>query len=113
MKKIFFFASIIVGVIIINSLVRSIYNLLQKEELVSGAMMELEAEKRLNKELKERLSYVKSDQFIEEEARNKLFLVKEGESEVLIPKILIATASPTPTPIPPNWRQWINLIMGN
>jgi len=113
MRKIFFFAALIVGIIIINSLIRSIYNLLQKEDLVVSATQDLEEEKRLNSQLKEQLSYVKSDKFLEEEARNKLFLVKEGETEVLIPESLIATASATPTPEPPNWKKWINLFLGD
>lgn len=113
MRKIFFFATIIVSIIIINTLIRSTYNLWQKEDLVDSARQDLEEEKTLNSELKERLSYVKSDKFLEEEARNKLFLVREGEAEVLIPDGLIATISATPTPEPPNWRKWVDLIKGS
>jgi len=112
MKKVFFFATIVVSIIIINSLVRSIYDLWKKEDLVVAARQELEKEKKENKELKERLVYVKTDKFIEEEARNKLFLVKPGESEIIIPKDLIATKSAKPTPTPPNWKKWVNLFLG-
>jgi len=111
-RKIFFFATIVVSLIIINSLVRSIYDLWHKEDLVAGAMQELREQKKENKRLKERLSYVKTDKFIEEEARNKLFMVKEGESEVIIPKELIAVKPPKPTPEPPNWEKWIDFILG-
>ncbi len=112
MRKIFFFATIIVSLIIINSLVKSIYDLLRKEDLVTEATKELEDQKKENKRLKEQLSYVRTDEFIEEEARNKLFMVKEGESEVIIPKDFSLSKAQKPIPELPNWKKWIDLILG-
>ena len=112
MKKIFFLATIVVSIIIINSLVKSIYDLWHKEDLVIGAMQELKEQKIENERLKERLSYVKTDEFIEEEVRNKLFMVKPGESEVIIPKELIEAKPAEILPDPPNWKKWIDLILG-
>ena len=72
-KKVLFIGAIIICLIIINGLVRSIYDLWHKQDLVVKAKKDLEKERGLNQELKSQLSYAKSEEFLEEEARNKLF----------------------------------------
>lgn len=110
-KKIAFFVTIIVSIIIINGLIRSIYDLWSKQDLVVNARDELDIEKQKNEELKAQLSYVKSDEFIEEQARNKLFLVKPGESGVIVPRNLIEKKEEKKVVIIPNWQQWINIFI--
>lgn len=110
-KKIAFFITIIVSIIIINGLIRSIIDLWNKQDLVETARQELNQEKQKNQELKVQLSYVKSNEFIEEEARNKLFLVKPGESDVIIPKNLIEKKEVKKVVVVPNWKQWLNLFI--
>lgn len=111
LKKVSFFVIIIVSVIIINGLVRSIYDLWNKQDLVVNARTELNKEKQKNEELKAQLGYVKSDEFIEQQARNKLFLVKPGESGVIVPKDLIKKREEKKVEVTPNWQQWINLFI--
>src|SRR5438552_6409936 len=83
-KKIAFFAIIIVALFIINSFIHSIYNLWQKKDLVVKAKQDLVQEQKENQVLKKKISEVKKPQFVEEEARNKLFLAKPGEGIILI-----------------------------
>lgn len=111
MKKAAFILIVIVCLLIINSLIRSIYDLWSKQDLLVSAQKELEAEKLKNAKLKGELSYVESGQFIEEAAHNKLFLVKPGEQQVLISKDLIDKnkQEKAKTNIP-NWQKWINLF---
>lgn len=109
MKKIFFFAAVLACLLIINNLARSIYDLWHKQDLVVKAQKDLEREKKENEQLKKQLSRVKSNVFIEEEARNKLFMVKEGESGVILP-VVSSTRSAKPTQEPPNWQKWFNLL---
>ncbi len=109
LKKIGFFIIIIVSVLIINNLVNSTYTLWQKKHLVEKTRLELESEKEKNKMLKKKLAQVNRQQFIEEEARNKLFLAKLGEQVIVIPeKYLQATPSSRPQPkdTRPNWKKW-------
>jgi len=112
MKKVLFLVVIVLSAIIINSLVRSIYDLWKKQDLVVRAKIELEKQKEENQRLKSQLSVVGNDEFIEKEARNKLFLVKPGEQEVIIPKELLdASNSAQPKPDnTPNWKKWWNLF---
>lgn len=111
MKKAVFILIVIVCILIINSLIRSIYDLWSKQDLLVSAQKELEAEKLKNAKLKGELSYVQSDQFIEETAHNKLFLVKPGEQQVLIAKDLISEneAKKREEKIP-NWQKWLQLF---
>lgn len=111
-KKIAFFVTVIVCLIIINSLVHSIIDLWNKQDLVDRARHELGKEKQQNEELRIQLTYVKSEEFVESQARDKLFLVKPGESEVIVPPELIKNKKEEKPPPPPAWKQWVNLFLG-
>ncbi len=112
MKKLAFIVIVIVLLLVINNLSRSIYDLWHKQDLLTSAQKELLKEQQLNQKLKAELSFAKTRQFIEEEARNKLFLVKPGEQPVLIPEELLKPyLSPKPTPAVPNYQKWLNLFV--
>ncbi len=110
MKKIIFIAIVILSIFIINSLIRSIYDLWSKQDLVLKTKQELQSEKEENQRLKSQLSVVGGNRFIEEEARNKLFLVKPEEEQVIIPKDLLnGNFEKKPYNIS-NWKKWWNLF---
>lgn len=114
MKRIIFIVVIIIFVFIINNLVQSIYGLWQKQDLIVSAQKELERERVENEKLKKRLAEVKGDHFIEQEARDRLLLVKPGEDVVVLPRDLIAgsrEAQRQPQNIKPNWLQWWELFV--
>lgn len=110
-KKVLFISSVVVCLIIIQNLVRNIYDLWNKQDLVIEAQTDLRKEKEENQKLKAKLLYVTSQEFIEKEARNKLLLVKSGESEIIVPKDLILKRAIKKEEILPNWKQWINLFI--
>lgn len=112
-KKIVFFVIIIVSAFIINNMIRSIYTLWQKNHLVTDLRLEVEQEKQKNQELKSKLAQVKDKDFVEEQARNKLFMVKPGEKVVILSeKDLQATlsAKPKPRDTRPNWKKWWDMF---
>lgn len=110
MKKILFFAAILICILTINGLVRSIYDLWRKQDVVVSAKTDLEKAKKENERLKRQLVFVQGREFIENEARNKLFMVKPGESGVIIPTDLIQKKEEKKKPEAPNWQKWINLF---
>lgn len=110
MKKIFFFVAIVICILIINGLVRSIYDLWSKQDLVVLAENDLKREKRENEKLKQQLVLVGDENFVETEARNKLFMVKPGESGVIVPSELIAKKEKKEVENIPNWQKWVNLF---
>ena len=108
-KKAIFIIAVIVLLVIINNLVHSIYDIWNKQDLLNQAQKELTKEESKNQKLKAELSYVQTQKFIEEEARNKLFLVKPGEQQVLIPNKSIESSKVQEKQIP-NWQKWVNLF---
>lgn len=113
MKRLLFIITIALCILVINNLIHSIYTLWQKYDLVTLAQKERDRQKQENQRLKSQLSYVKSKEFVEEEARNKLFLVKPGEQEVLISEDLIkgnSTPSAQTKKDDPNWQKWWKLF---
>lgn len=112
-KRIFFIITILASIFIINNLIQSIYTLWSKKQLVLNMKNEAEKEIEENKELKKKLNIVEKPQFIEKEARDKLFLAKPGdEIVVLSEKDLKASqeVKPKPKDTRPNWRKWWELF---
>ena len=111
MKKLGFILSVIVLLLIINGLVHSIYDLWQKQDFLTSAQKELDAQRLKNAKLKGELSYVQSQQFIDETARNKLFLVKPGEQQIMISNDLLNTnKGEKKEKNIPNWQKWLQLF---
>lgn len=111
MKKILFITITIILLLIINNLVRSIYDIWQKKDFVAEAEKELIFQKQENQRLKSELSYVQTPEFVEKEARDKLFMVKEGEKRVLLPKEGDEVAIENfPETNLPNWKKWLELF---
>src|SRR3989338_8552984 len=111
MKKILFCIIVIISLFIINNLARSIYNLWQKQYLITKTEEKLQQEKKENQKLKEQYRAVKEPDFVEEQARNKLFFVKPGEQIVLVPKNLTASETATEKTEKKEtvWKQWYTL----
>ncbi len=109
MKKVLFVIIVVILLFIINNLARWIYDIWQKKDFVTQAEKELSFQKQENQRLKSALSYSKTQEFIEKEARNKLFMVKEGEQRVLIPKES-EKADQVEKYNSPNWRKWWDLF---
>lgn len=112
-KKIAFFLFLLISFFVINSLIHSITVMWQKDQFISFAKQELENEKKKNQELKKQLVVVKRPQFVEEEARDKLFMVKSGENVIIIPSvspIQQLTVNKQQSTTKPKWQQWWELF---
>lgn len=111
MKKGIFLIIVIVLLVIINNLLHSTFDLWHKQDLLASAQKQLDAEKLKNSKLKAELTYAQTQSFLDETARNKLFLIKPGEQEVLISKDLIKTTTNNiKGENVPNWQKWMKLF---
>ena len=112
MRKLIAIGILIFEVYLIISLSRSVWDLWQKQGEVGEVRDRVDKLQRENTRLTSELDYVKTDAFVEKEAREKLKLVKPDETIVVIPESVLqaATASASPTPMPPNWEQWMKLF---
>ncbi len=112
MKKIAYILVVFGLVLVINSLIHSIYNLWQKQDLVTMAQRELDKEKELNQKFKAQIQYAQTPQFIEQQAHDKLFLVRPGQQEVLFSDKPIFTEENVKIQSNiPNWKQWLDLFL--
>ena len=109
MKKIFFIIIIAILLLIINDLVRSMFDIWHKKDYITQAQKELSFQKQENQRLKSALSYSKTQEFMEKQARDKLFMVKNGEQEVLIQQNE-GSQSLSEQDNDPNWRRWWKLF---
>jgi cell division protein FtsB len=108
-KKIAFFAAIVILLFTINDLAHSIYDIWQKQDLITQAQNELNTEVNENKQLKKQIAQVNQPQFVDSVARNNLLLAKPGEDVVIVPSNQLNVDSSTPIkPIDPrpNWKKW-------
>jgi cell division protein FtsB len=109
MKKIIFIVTVVILILIINNLVHSVYDIWQKKDYISQAQKELDFQKQENQRLKSALSYSQTSEFIEKEARDKLFMVKKDEQKVLVPQDL-GNSQGVREDNEPNWKKWWNLF---
>lgn len=112
MKKIVFWIIIILWLNVLYQLSFSIYSLWQKQDVITLAQKNLEKSKKENENLKKEIVRAKTKTFIEEEARNKLFMIKNGEKTLIIPDNLIQVAkiNSSDKSKDPNWKQWWSLF---
>jgi cell division protein FtsB len=87
MKKVAFFTILLLCVLTINSQLHSIIGLWQKQSVLEKTQDELSRVQKEHAELKKQMKQVEDPDFLEEEARNKLFLVKPGEKVVVLPSV--------------------------
>lgn len=109
-KRIAYIVSVIVLLLIINGLARSIHELWSKQDIITQAETTLAREKAENERLKKDLKTAKTPEFIESEARNKLFLTKEEEREVVLPAVTVREKE-KPKPQKPNFQKWMDLFL--
>ena len=75
------------------------------------AQQQLQQEKKEHVTLQQQYHVVSNPSFIEEEARNKLFMTKAGEQEVLIAQSSSQEMKKeVEKDMRPNWQQWVNLF---
>jgi len=111
-KKLIGFVILVFSLYLVFVLGRELFNLLKKGERTKNTEEKVVELKRENKALKERLEYVKSDEFVEKEARDKLNMAKEDEIIVVLPENL-EVKPPRPEGQEgdlPNWQQWLRLF---
>ncbi len=105
-----FFISLF-SLVFIISLSRSIYSLWQKGSVILTEEQIRSERQKENAVLKQKLALVQSSPFIEQEAREKLNLQREGEITVVLPKVSSGSAEKVAQAADlPNWQQWWKLF---
>lgn len=113
-KKISLVFFILISLVIAYNLLKQIAETLDSSKRLGRVVDEIKKLEVKNKELKKTLEEIKSPEFVEEQARNKLGLVKPGEtmviiSDVKLKQILESSASANENRLP-NWLGWLKLF---
>ena len=108
------FLAVLVSIVLVVNSSKRILNLRTTSQQVKESEAQLENLRKDNEKLKEELKYKKSNEFAEEEIRDKLGLAREGEAVVILPKeedqqVTIDRQQLTK----PNWRKWRDLFLGS
>lgn len=105
---------VVVGALVLSGvLLRGIWAVSSVRDRVDSARQEVEKLEARRIELKRRVEEASSGAFVEEVARDKLGLAKEGETVVVLPdEEFLKTLSPSldaeeAEPEKPNWQKWI------
>lgn len=91
-------------------MVKSLYDLYSKKDVLIQTQQKLTQLQQQHTQLQKDLKKSTTQQFIEQQARDKLFLVKPGESMVILPQTSSKTSSTSKKDELPNWQQWWNLF---
>lgn len=103
---------VIVGIGLIIGLSKNIYRLFKAGDQVKLAQQSLEELEKKHQEMLRKKEYYQSEEFVEQEARNRLNMSKSGETVVILPPNLGQKNESTPnfTPELPNWQKWFKLF---
>jgi cell division protein FtsB len=108
-----FIKNAILSVIIIAltiSLIKNYQDSKIKQQILIEYQNEVIKLKNEDKKLQAEIKKSSDSRFVEEEARNKLNLIKKNEVSLIVPKLTI-TPTPAPTRPIPNWQKWYNLLL--
>jgi len=82
----------------------------KRKGVISEVQSQLDLQKQENQRLRSALAYSKTPEFIEKQARDKLFMTKKDEQKVLIPQDSRSSPSLESQDSEPNWKKWWSLF---
>ena len=106
---------IVFGLYLIINSVKDITRLLSSGGQLDQAEAKLAQLQKTHQDLIDKKEYLSSDEFVEQQARNKLNMGKPGETVVIISpdleKSAVDSISQQDIPDKPNWQKWGELFV--
>lgn len=113
MKKFLLYSFfLILSVYLLVNTIRVLIHLYEVERKTATSNSQLTALEKENEQLKGRLDEVKSDYFLEKEARDKLLLKKPNEAVYVVNQPESSQKEAKDNTKLPNWKKWYELIFG-
>lgn len=109
-------APLILFFVLSGSLIKSVRRSNEAKQLIEKTKIKLQKAKEENQRLENQLQFTQSEQFLEEQFRNKLGLAKEGEIILVLPdeetlkKLAPIIPEEEEVKPQPNWKKWMNLF---
>lgn len=101
---------LILVVLLAVSTVRSWFRLTQRGQIIGDLQNKLQTEKVKRDGLSRQLALVQSPEYIENEARNKLNMGREGETVLFLPPLVSPTPTMNPAEENQNWEKWVKVF---
>ena len=103
---------IIIYSLFLFNILRSWWQLQYRSDIIKNLNNKLDKAREEQENLKRELAKVESYGYVEEQARDKLSMGREGETVVFLPPIT-PIVYPTPTPVDKstNWQKWLKVFM--
>lgn len=109
-KTLILLGIIVILLLLIKNIASSIASLKQNSRIVTELKQREQEELSKREFLKQQLYFSNTTDFIENQAREKLGMVKPGEYIVLAPPPDVATGNEKAMDTTPNWKKWWNLF---
>lgn len=113
-RRIVYAATILIGLVLIFNLVRTLSQTYRSGQRVATLAQEVEELKIEEEQLGQQLKYRQSEEFVEQQARDKLALIKPGETVVVFDdkSQILSTKSQKEEnrSEQPNYQQWWGLF---
>lgn len=94
------------------SAARTIVGLWQRRDLITNRQKDLSRIASENATLRRQLEETRTEQYVERVARDKLGLVRDGETIILLPDAETkGREDDSLVPTESNWRQWLRLVI--
>lgn len=106
LKRVLALVSIGVLILMVRNMLIATHKLSTERAQISNLTQELRAKKKEHGFLTEKLLYVKSSEFIEQEAREKLGMTKIGERVVIAPPPTLTVTTEELPQKTSNWEKW-------
>lgn len=110
MKKFLPIIATIILLLVIKNNISGVFKTLEDENTAENLKEKLAEEQKESRFLKERLFNVKTNQFIEKEAREKLGMSRPGEYIVIAPTSTPLNEERIEIDTKPNWLKWWKLF---
>ena len=117
-RRLYQLTIIVIGLFIIYGSSRNILELWQQKQRVWRIQKEVQELEVKEAELKKKLKYYNSDEYVEKMAREKLLLQKEGETVISLPQeqnqngitnYQLPITNPDNADLS-NWQKWLKLL---
>src|SRR3989344_887004 len=114
-KRLISILFLFIGIFLLGNLAQGIFDAWRGRERIQKMRQDLQEIARENETLQQEIQYYQSDEFVEKEAREKLNLVRPGETVIIVPEEALKKEESErikQTRAEPVWSQWTALLLG-
>lgn len=108
---------LVLGILLSVSLIKGIVAINESNKKIEEERQKVIEAKKLSQELEKQVKEIKSQEFTEKEARDKLGLAKPGETVLVLPdedtlrRLAPKFYEEEDIQLDPNWRKWLKLFL--